>query len=88
MCTMIQHVVNEPIDALAIYRRGAPHPLLCTFRWKDQRYDVKETHLVHRKNTGETIHRIYSVDCGQRTCVLRLDTDRAQWTLESMESLS
>jgi hypothetical protein len=78
--------LNEPVDALVIYRRGAPHPLLRAFRWKQRRYDVTTTHLVHREREGEVIHRIYSVSCGRETYVLRLDADRAQWTLEAVEA--
>ncbi|MBU0595745.1 hypothetical protein KJ567_03565 [Candidatus Bipolaricaulota bacterium] len=78
--------MNEPVDALVIYRRGAPHPLLRAFRWRHRRYDVTETHLVHREREGETVHRIYSVSCNGETYVLRLDSDRAQWTLESLDT--
>ena len=82
----MQHAVNEPVDALVIYRRGAPHPHLRAFRWKHRRYEVTTTHLVHREREGETIHRIYSVSCDGETYVLRLDSDCAQWTLEALET--
>jgi len=78
--------VNEPIDALVIYRRGSPHPHLRAFRWHDRRYDVTATHLVHCEREGDTVDLVYSVTCGDDTCVVRLDTDRGRWTLEALES--
>jgi len=78
--------VNEPIDALVIYRRGAPHPLLHAFRWKDRRYDVTSTHLVHREREGEAACLVYSVNCRDETYVLRYDIERGRWTLEAVES--
>ena len=77
---------NEPIDALVIYRRGAPHPLLRAFRWKNHRYDVTSTNLVHREREGETIYLVYSVDCNGDTYALRLDVQRGRWTLEASET--
>ena len=77
--------IREPIDALVIYRRGAPHPLLRAFRWKNRRYDVTSTHLVHREWEGETAYFVYSVDCSGDTYVLRLDTGRGRWTLEALD---
>jgi hypothetical protein len=79
--------VNEPIDALVIYRRGAPHPLLRAFRWKNRRYDVSSTHLVHREREGETACLLYSVECSGDTYVLRLDMERGRWTLETLETV-
>jgi len=84
----MQLTVNEPVDALVIYRRGAPHPHLRAFRWKHRRYDVTTTHLVHREREGEAIHRIYSVSCDKETYVLCFDADHAQWTLETLETAS
>lgn len=78
--------LNEPIDALVIYRRGAPHPLLRAFRWKNCRYDVTSTHLVHREREGETVYLVYSVDCNGDTYTLRLDVQRGRWTLEASET--
>ena len=77
--------VHEPIDALVAYLRGAPHPLLRAFRWDGRRYDVRETHLVHREREGETVYLRYSVDSGGDTYFLRLDTEHAEWTLEAVE---
>ncbi len=79
--------VNEPIDALVIYRRGAPHPLLRAFRWKNHRYDVTSTHLIHREREGETVYLVYSVDCDGGTYVLRHDMGRGRWTLEALETV-
>ena len=78
--------VNEPIDALVIYRRGAPHPHLHAFRWNDRRYDGSATHLVHHEREGETVHLVYSVDCSGNTYVLRLDVRRGRWTLEAIDT--
>jgi len=78
-------LVNEPIDALVIYRRGAPHPLLHAFRWNNRRYDVTSIHLVHREREGETVHLVYSVDCHGEMYVLRHDTQRGRWTLEAFD---
>ena len=78
--------VNEPIDALVVYRSGAPHPLLRAFRWKNRRYDVTSTHLIHREREGETAYLVYSVDCGGDTYVLRLDTRLGRWTLEALDA--
>ena len=79
--------VNEPIDALVVYRRGAPHPLLRAFRWKNHRYDVTSTHLVHREREGETGYLMYSVDCSGDTYILRHDTGLGRWTLEALETV-
>jgi hypothetical protein len=79
--------VNEPIDALVMHRRGAPHPLLRAFRWKNHRYDVTSTHLVHREQEGETVYLVYSADCNGDTYVLRLDVQRGRWTLEALETV-
>jgi hypothetical protein len=77
---------NEPIDALVIYRRGAPHPLLRAFRWKNRRYDVTSTHLIHQEREGETVYLVYSVDCSGETYAVRLDMGRGRWTLEASET--
>jgi len=78
--------VNEPIDALVIYRRGAPHPHLRAFRWNDRRHDVTATHLIHREREGEAVHLVYSVDCSGDTYVLRFDMGRGRWTLEALDT--
>lgn len=77
--------VNEPIDAVVIYRRGAPHPLLHAFRWKNRRYDITATHLIHREREGEAVYLVYSVGCQQDTYILRLDIGRGRWTLDALE---
>jgi len=77
--------VNEPIDALVVYCSGAPHPLLRAFRWKNRRYDVTSTHLIHQEREGETVYLVYSVDCNGATYILRLDTKRGRWTLEALD---
>jgi len=82
----MQTTVNEPIDALVVYRRGAPHPHLRAFRWNDRRYDVTATHLVHHEREGETVQLVYSVDCSGDTYVLRLDVRRGRWTLEALDT--
>ena len=78
--------VNEPIDALVMHRRGAPHPLLRAFRWKNRRYDVTSTHLIHEEREGETVYLVYSVDCNGDTYILRHDLRRGQWTLDALET--
>lgn len=78
--------VNDPIDALVIYRRGAPHPHLEAFRWKRRRYNVTETNLVHRKREGETVVLCYAVSCGSDHFDIRFDTSRNQWRLSGMDS--
>lgn len=79
--------VNELIDALVIYRRGAPHPLLHAFRWKGRRYNVTSTHLVHREREGETVYLVYSVDCSGDTYVVRHNMGNGRWTLEALEAV-
>jgi len=79
--------MNEPIDALVIYRRGAPHPHLRAFRWNDHRYDVTATHLIHHEREGAAVHLVYSVDCNGDTYVVRLDTGRGRWTLEALDTV-
>ena len=78
--------IREPIDALVIYRRGAPHPLLRAFRWKQRRYDVTDTNLVHRKRVGETVYLCYAVSCGNDLFDIRFNTTRNQWRLEAMDT--
>ncbi len=80
------HSVNETIDALVIYRRGAPHPLLHAFRWRDRRYNINETFFVHRERNGETIYLCYSVASGGDRFELRLDTTLGRWTLEAIDA--
>ncbi len=77
--------IQQPIDALVIYRRGAPHPLLRAFRWNNRRFEVTSIHLVHREREGETAYLVYSIDCGGDTYLVRLDVERGQWTLEACE---
>jgi hypothetical protein len=77
---------SEPVDALVIYRRGAPHPLLQAFRWKNRRYDVSSVHLVHQEKQGETTYLCYSVDCGGDTFFLRLNTQRGVWQIDGIET--
>lgn len=77
-------LVHEPIDALVVYRRGAPHPLLHAFDWRDQRYKVNETFFVHRERTGEITYLCYSVGSGRGRYELRLDTGLGRWTLEGV----
>jgi len=78
--------INESIDALVIYRSGAPHPLLHAFRWRDQRYNVSETFFVHRERAGETVHLCYSVGSGRDRFELRLDTGLGRWVLETIDA--
>ncbi len=78
--------IREPIDALVIYRRGAPHPLLRAFRWKQRRYDVTEINLVHPKRVGETVYLCYAVSCGSDHFEIRFNTDRNQWRLEAIDT--
>lgn len=78
--------IQEPIDALVIYRRGAPHPLLQAFRWKGRRYNVTEVNLVHPKRVGETVHLCYAVSCGHDQFDIRFDTSRNRWHLEGMDT--
>jgi len=78
--------LSEPIDALVIYRRGAPHPLLHAFRWKNRRYDVTAIHLVHEEHEGETQYLCYSLDCSGETFYVRLNTKRGLWTLEAIDT--
>ena len=80
------HPVNEFVDALVIYRRGAPHPLLQAFRWRDRRYNVSETFFVHRERDGTAIHLCYSVGSGGDRFELRLDTELGRWTLEAIDA--
>jgi hypothetical protein len=47
---------------------------------------VTATHLVHCEREGDTVDLVYSVTCGDDTCVVRLDTDQGRWTLEALES--
>jgi len=82
---MIQPV-NESVDTLVIYRRGAPHPLLRAFRWRDRRYDVSETFFVHRERDGASIHFCYSVGSGSDRFELRLDTEFGRWILEAIDA--
>jgi hypothetical protein len=77
--------VHKPIDALVIYRRGAPHPLLRAFRWDNRRYDVAETHSVQRERGQEGISLSYLVRCGTDRFAVRLDTTRSRWTLEAID---
>jgi hypothetical protein len=78
--------IREPIDALVIYRRGAPHPLLRTFRWKDRQYEVTETNLVHPKRAGEAVYLYYAVSCGRNHFHIRFDTTRNQWLVEGIDT--
>ncbi len=78
--------IREPIDALVIYRRGAPHPLLRSFQWKQRRYDVTDTNLVHPKRVGETVFLYYAVSCGSDHFGIRFNTARNQWRLEAMDT--
>jgi len=78
--------VNESVDALVIYRRGAPHPLLHAFRWRDRRYNVSETFFVHRERDGETTHLCYSVGSGRDRFELRLNTSLGRWMLEAIDA--
>ena len=78
--------VNESIDALVIYRRGAPPPLLRAFRWRDQRYNISETFFVHREHDGETVYFCYSVGSGSDRFELRLDTGLGRWMLEAVDA--
>ena len=82
----MHYPVNEPIDALVIYRCGALHPLIQAFRWRSRRYDVTAIHLVHREREGERVFLLYSVGCRGDTYLLRLDTQRGQWTLEALDT--
>jgi len=78
--------VNEPIDALVVYRRGAPHPLLHAFRWRDERYKVSETFFVHQERNGENTYLCYSVGSGRGRYELRLDTGLGRWMLEAVDA--
>jgi len=77
--------INESVDALVIYRRGAPHPLLHAFRWRERRYSISETFFVHRERNGETTDLCYSVGSGSDRFELRLDTGLGRWTLEAID---
>jgi len=83
---MMVQPVNESVDTLVIYRRGAPHPLLHAFRWRDRRYNISETFFVHRERSGETICLCYSVGSGSDRFELRLDTGLGRWTLEAIDA--
>ena len=86
MCANMNQEIREPIDALVIYRRGAPHPLLQAFRWRKRRYDVTETNLVHPKRVGETVFLCYAVSCGSDHFQIRFDTALNRWRLEAMDT--
>jgi len=82
----MNQTVNEPIDALVVYRRGAPHPLLHAFRWRDERFKVNETFFVHRERNGENTYLCYSVGSGRDRYELRLDTGLGRWMLEAVDA--
>ncbi len=86
MCANMFQKIREPIDALVIYRRGAPHPLLNAFRWKNRRYNVTQTNLVHQKRVGTAVHLHYTVSCGSDHFDIRFDTARNQWCLEAIDT--
>jgi hypothetical protein len=77
--------VEEPIEAVVIYKRGAPHPLLRAFRWRHRRFEVTSTNLVHPEREGETLFLCYAVSCGGDQFRLRLNTRRCLWTLDSID---
>jgi len=78
--------IREPIDTLVTYRRGAPHPLLRAFRWKNRRYNVTQTNLVHPKRVGDVVHLCYAVSCGSDHFDIRFDPARHQWHLEAIDT--
>jgi len=77
--------VDEPIDAYVIYQRGAPHPLLRAFRWRNRRFEVTATNLVYPERDGETRFLCYAVSSGANQFRIRLNTNRCQWTLDAIE---
>ena len=83
---MMVQPVNESVDTLVIYRRGAPHPLLRSFRWNQHRYDVTQINLVHSRRVGETVYLCYAVSCGSDHFDIRFNTSRNQWQLETMDT--
>lgn len=77
--------IDEPIDAYVVYQRGAPHPILRAFRWKNRRFDVTATNLVHPEREGQTHFLCYAVSCGKNEFRLRLNTTRCVWVLDAID---
>jgi len=77
--------ISEPIDAYVIYKRGAAHPILRSFRWGTRRFDITSTNLVYPEREGETLFLCYAVSSGKNQFQLRLNTNRSLWTLEAID---
>ena len=77
--------VTEPIDTYVVYQRGAPHPLLHSFRWRNRRFEVTATNLVYSERDGETRFLCYAVSCGRNQFRIRLNTNRCLWTLDAID---
>jgi hypothetical protein len=77
--------VEEPIDAYVLYKRGASHPILRSFRWGTRRFDVTATNLVHPEREGQTVFICYAVSCGGNNFRIRLNTNRCLWILDAID---
>ncbi len=76
--------VDETVDADVVYKKGAPHPLLRAFYWRQRRFDITRINLVHPKRNGETTFLCYSVSCNGNDFRLRLDTKQCRWVLDAI----
>lgn len=77
--------VEEQIDAYVLYKRGASHPILRSFRWGTRRFDVTATNLVHPEREGQTVFICYAVSCGGNHFRIRLNTNRCLWILDAID---
>ncbi len=78
-------LICEPVDAYVLYKRGTAHPIVRAFRWRNRRFDITSTDLVHPEREGQTLFLCYTVSSGKNQFRLRLNTNRCLWILDSID---
>jgi len=78
-------LIGEPVDAYVLYKHGAAHPIVRAFRWRNRRFDITSTDLVHPEKEGQNLFLCYTVSSGKNQFQLRLNTNRCLWILDSID---
>jgi hypothetical protein len=78
--SMLYEPVRQPIDVLAVFRKGIAEPM--TFKWGNRYYQVQKVDLVHTEHDGR--ERIYYFSVSNAASAYRISfrSSSLTWTLE------
>ncbi|MEK7158432.1 MAG: hypothetical protein AAB733_02590 [Patescibacteria group bacterium] len=74
--------IQQPIDVLVAFSKDKVQPKV--FRWQNQKYHIKDIHLIHSAKRGQSHIYYFSVSYNTQYFKISFDSTMLTWMLEEV----